>query len=155
MLDIHIQTAVSDARVPEPDLLRDIARRALRETMRGTSRKTAAAEITIRIVDEAESRQLNKRWRDIDKPTNVLSFPLSRGGIAPMFMGDLVLCAPLVAREAAEQGKPAAAHWAHLVIHGVLHLLGHDHIKEDEAAAMEERETALMRQCGYGDPYLA
>ena len=145
-LDINIQTRCAAARLPRPATLRDIAKQALSAMQ--------DAEITIRIVDEGESRRLNKQWRNIDKPTNVLSFPLSRGdGLVPMLLGDLVICAPLLEKEAAAQNKPLPAHWAHIVIHGTLHLLGHDHIDAAEAEAMESLETAIMRKCGYPDPY--
>src|SRR5690606_20131870 len=101
------------------------------------------AELTIRIVDEEESRILNRDYRGKDKPTNVLSFPFEAppGLDAWPLLGDLVICAPVVAREAVEQGKPLMAHWAHMVVHGVLHLLGYDH-EEDEDA--EDRKSTRL-----------
>jgi probable rRNA maturation factor len=117
------------------------------------------AELTIRIVDEAESRDLNLSYRGQDKPTNVLSFPFDLPpGMDPddpvaLLLGDLVLCAPLVHREALEQGKEPAAHWAHLVVHGVLHLLGHDHGEEAQAQAMEALETVILGRLGFPPPY--
>ncbi len=111
-------------------------------------------ELTIRIVDDAESQALNSQYRGKDKPTNVLSFPFEAPpGIALPLLGDLVICAPVVAQEAQEQGKTLAAHWAHMVIHGTLHLLGYDHIKDQDAERMEAKETALLDSLGYPDPY--
>lgn len=112
------------------------------------------AAITIRIADEAEVQALNKGWRKIDAPTNALSFPLSGGAGAPSGLaGDVVACAPVVKREAAAQGKTIAAHWAHVIIHGVLHLMGYDHVKERDAAAMEAKEIAILKNLGFPDPY--
>ena len=111
-------------------------------------------ELPIRFVERDESQQLNRDYRGKDKPTNVLSFPFETPpGIELPLLGDLVICAPVVAREAAEQGKPAKAHWAHLVIHGCLHLLGYDHLEDDEAEEMEELERQLLAELGYPDPY--
>ena len=108
----------------------------------------------MRIVDEAEGRALNARWRGRDYATNVLSFPAELPpGVALPLLGDLVVCAPVVAREAAEQGKPEADHWAHLVIHGTLHLLGFDHESESDAVVMEGLERELLAGLGIGDPY--
>ncbi len=123
--------------------------------------KAGAKPVTlgIRVVDEAESAQLNRDYRGKDYATNVLSF----GHELPDFMldaleerplGDLAICAPVVLREAAEQGKPTADHWAHMVIHGVLHLLGHDHEDDAEAASMEAIERTLLKELGIADPYL-
>jgi len=112
-------------------------------------------ELTIRIVDEAEGSELNSRWREKSGPTNVLSFPAEPMPGAPDdTLGDIVICAPVVAREAAEQGKLFEAHWAHLTIHGVLHLRGYDHQTDAEAAEMEALETQLLKQLEYPDPYL-
>ncbi len=113
------------------------------------------AEVTIRIVDEAESQQLNFDYREKDKPTNVLSFPFQQPpGIEELpLLGDLVICAQVVTREAAEQNKPLAAHWAHMVVHGCLHLLGFDHIKEDEAQEMEAEEIQILADLGFPNPY--
>ena len=102
------------------------------------------AEVTVRIVDEAESNELNLTYRGKDKPTNVLSFPF----------GDLVICRQVVEREAKEQGKPLMAHWAHMVVHGSLHLLGYDHIEDEEAEEMEALERDIMQELGFADPYL-
>lgn len=114
----------------------------------------ARAELTIRLVDESEARELNRRWRQRDYATNVLSFPSDGlADIAPDLIGDIVLCAPVVAAEAAQQGKTAAAHWTHLTVHGVLHLLGFDHEQEQAALVMEEHERAILATMGVADPY--
>ncbi|MCL1073726.1 rRNA maturation RNase YbeY [Shewanella dokdonensis] len=112
------------------------------------------AEMTIRLVDEAESHQLNMDYRGKDKPTNVLSFPFEAPpGIELPLIGDLVICAPVVENEAQEQHKPLEAHWAHMVVHGCLHLLGYDHIDDAEAEEMEAIETELIESLGFSDPY--
>lgn len=105
-------------------------------------------ELTIRIVADAESRALNHHYRGKDKPTNVLSF---QGG--PGVLGDLVICADVVAREAREQGKTARAHWAHMVVHGCLHLQGYDHEQDAEARRMEAREIRILKTLGFENPY--
>jgi probable rRNA maturation factor len=114
----------------------------------------AAGEISIRVVDEEESRALNREYRSKDRPTNVLSFPAELPAeIEPRLLGDIVLCAPVVAAEAVAQGKSARAHWAHLVVHGTLHLLGYDHERSPEARRMEARETSILAGLGFPDPY--
>jgi len=113
-----------------------------------------AGELTIRLVDEAEGRQLNGDFRGRDYATNVLSFPFEAPpGMQADILGDLAICAPVVAREAAEQDKPVAAHWAHMVVHGVLHLLGYDHQDDAEAEQMEALERDIMAAMGFADPY--
>jgi probable rRNA maturation factor len=112
------------------------------------------AELTIRVVDEVESAELNSGFRKKQGPTNVLSFNFEPPpGIALCFLGDIVICAPVVAREAREQDKTPEAHWAHMVIHGSLHLLGYDHIDPTEAEAMESLETEILASLGYPNPY--
>jgi len=114
------------------------------------------AEVTVRLVDIAESNELNLTYRGKDKPTNVLSFPFEAPpGIELPLLGDLVICRQVVEQEALEQEKPREAHWAHMVIHGSLHLLGYDHIEDDEAEEMEALETEIMLALGYADPYIA
>ena len=113
-------------------------------------------EMTVRIVDEAESHELNLTYRGKDRPTNVLSFPFEcPDEVELLLLGDLVICRQVVEREAAEQEKPLMAHWAHMVVHGCLHLLGYDHIEDDEAEEMESLETQIMQGLGFDDPYLA
>ena len=113
-------------------------------------------EMTVRIVDEAESHELNLTYRGKDRPTNVLSFPFECPDEVELpLLGDLVICRQVVEREAAEQDKPLMAHWAHMVVHGSLHLLGYDHIEDDEAEEMESLEAQIMQGLGFDDPYLA
>lgn len=114
------------------------------------------SEVTIRLVDEAESHELNLTYRGKDKSTNVLSFPFEAPpGIALPLLGDLIICRQVVEQEAKEQEKLLEAHWAHMVIHGSLHLLGYDHIEDEEAEEMESLETEIMLALGYVDPYIA
>jgi len=111
-------------------------------------------ELTIRIVGLDESQQLNHQYRDKDKPTNVLSFPFEvPEGIELNLLGDLVICAPVVEQEAKEQNKALISHWAHMVIHGCLHLLGFDHINDNDALAMESLEIAILAKLSIADPY--
>ncbi|MGM0983571.1 MAG: rRNA maturation RNase YbeY [Pseudomonadota bacterium] len=111
-------------------------------------------ELTIRYVDDSESQALNRSYRGVDKPTNVLSFPFeSPPDVELPLLGDLVICHPVVTREAAEQDKSLRAHYAHLVVHGTLHLLGHDHEEEAEAEAMEALEREILASLGIADPY--
>jgi len=110
------------------------------------------AQVTVRFVDTEEGRELNQRFRGKDYPTNVLSFVYHVPEEAGL-VGDLVLCAPVVAREAAEQGKPLAAHYAHLIVHGMLHLQGYDHEDEAQAAEMEALERDVLGRLGFPDPY--
>ncbi|MCC3702303.1 rRNA maturation RNase YbeY [Rouxiella badensis] len=113
------------------------------------------SEVTIRIVDEAESHELNMTYRGKDKPTNVLSFPFEAPpGMEMPLLGDLVICRQVVEQEAREQNKALNAHWAHMVVHGSLHLLGYDHIEEEEAEEMEAIEIEIMQSLGHPDPYL-
>lgn len=107
------------------------------------------AGLTLRIVGLEEGQSLNRDWRGKDYATNVLSFPFEERG----YLGDIVVCAPVVAREATEQGKPLRAHWAHMVVHGVLHLQGYDHVDDAEAEAMEALERKMLAKLGYADPY--
>jgi len=140
---IVIQRRVSAAGVPAPASLRRFARAALGRIN---------GELTLRIVGEAESRALNKRYRGKDKSTNVLSFP-PEAVAGEQLVGDLVLCASVVAREARAQKKSAHAHWAHMVVHGCLHLLGHNHEVAAEAAVMEAKERKILKRLGFPDPY--
>jgi probable rRNA maturation factor len=132
---------------PSRSQLQRWARQAL------ATRRTHAA-LTVRIVDIPESAALNAAWRQRSGPTNVLSFPVSGlEEVAPELLGDIVICAPLVTTEAAAQGKLLEAHWAHLVVHGTLHLLGFDHVEERQARVMEALECELLTDLGFPDPY--
>ena len=122
----------------------------------------ASGEIAIRIVDEAESQALNRDYRGKDYATNVLSFPFElpegmpeemRAELGEGIIGDIAICAPVVDREAKEQGKSTEAHWAHMVVHGVLHLLGHDHVEDAGAEIMEALEVRALSELGYPNPY--
>lgn len=139
-LSIHIQRLVPAKGIPSAASLRLWA-----EAARGKKR----GEITLRIVDVAEGQALNRDWRGRDYATNVLSFPMGEKD----YLGDIVICAEVVAREATEQHKTPRAHWAHMVVHGVLHLMGHDHIVDNEAEKMEAIERKLLSKMGFSDPY--
>ncbi|WP_373185040.1 rRNA maturation RNase YbeY [Halopseudomonas sp.] len=147
-LELDIQRASESSELPDDDSFRRWAGLALRDR--------PGHELTIRLVDEEESQSLNRDYRHKDSPTNVLSFPAD---LPPELniplLGDLVICAPVVEREAREQHKPLQAHWAHMVIHGCLHLTGYDHIDDDEAETMESLERELLAQLGIADPYLS
>ncbi len=144
---VAVQFATGRAGRPAPATLRRWALVVLDAVGR-------AGAVTLRVVDSDEGAELNRAWRGKRGPTNVLSFPLEAPPGAPEpQLGDVVICAPVVEREAAAQGKPPAAHWAHMVVHGLLHLAGHDHQHSREAAAMERLEIDLLAQLGYPNPY--
>jgi len=148
-VNLTVQNMTRRQDVPTATLLRRYARAALL----GNRER---AGLTIRVVGEKESQELNATYRKKDYPTNVLSFssdhPLE---VSEHYLGDLVICAAVVAKEAREQNKTARAHWAHMVVHGVLHLLGYDHMKEDEAEEMEDEERRILNMLGFVDPYLS
>ena len=151
-LDVAVGYAAPRAGVPAATSFRKWVAAALEGRIR-------EADLAIRIVDEKEGRALNHHYRGKDYATNVLSFPaeLPEGlpkGVKLPLLGDLVLCAPVVAREAREQGKPLNAHYAHLTVHGCLHLLGWDHEDAQEAEAMEQLEREILAGLGLPDPYL-
>jgi probable rRNA maturation factor len=140
-LALDVQVAAKRARFPGPAALRRWARAAV----------SGAARVTVRVVGEAEARRLNRLYRGRDRATNVLSFAYERSGRA--VSGDIALCAPVIRREAARQGKPLEAHYAHLVVHGLLHLQGYDHEAPRAARRMEALETQILAKLGYPDPY--
>jgi probable rRNA maturation factor len=147
---VTVQNVVGRGHAPDAKRVREWARSALAADVRG--------ELTVRIVDENEGAALNARYRGKKGATNVLSFPAESaeppagaGDLLPF--GDVVICAAVVEREAREQGKAPAAHWAHMVVHGTLHLQGYDHERAEEATVMEERERALLAKLGFPDPY--
>jgi probable rRNA maturation factor len=144
---IDVQYAVSGDGIPAAEVIQQWADKALQE-------RSGSAELTVRVVDEAEITALNRQFRGKDGATNVLSFPYEgMPGVTSDLLGDVVVCAPVVANESVAQSKPLQAHWAHIVVHGVLHLLGHDHSQDDEAHRMEACETDLLASLGYPDPY--
>jgi probable rRNA maturation factor len=155
---VEVQFAAARRGVPHPNTLRRWARAALRcSGPRPPASSPQPISVTLRIVGTAESRRLNRRWRGKDKATNVLSFPSGRtpAGIeeaAPL--GDIVICAPVIRRETVAQSKALAAHWAHMVVHGSLHLLGFDHESGREAQVMEKLERQVLAGLGFPDPYL-
>lgn len=140
-LNLTVQYASVHLNLPTQTQFRKWAKAAIR----------VDTEVTIRIVDEAEGRELNKAYRAKDYATNVLTFPLTE---EPHLMGDIIICAPVVAAETMEQNKPLEAHYAHLTVHGILHLHGYDHEIEAQACLMEGLETAIVAKLGYADPYL-
>jgi probable rRNA maturation factor len=144
-LNLSVQYACNTDGVPSRPQFRAWARAALNaDGMRG-------GQITLRLVDAEEGQSLNRDYRGKDYATNVLSFPYE---IEPVVIGDLAICHPVVAREAAEQGKTLEAHYAHLVVHGVLHLQGYDHeTGEADAARMEDKEREILASLGFADPY--
>ncbi len=148
MIELDLQVASQAGRLPAEADFQAWCAIALRQ-------RSADSELTIRLVDEEEGRELNRTWRGKDYATNVLSFPADVPDelLDIPLLGDLVICVPVVEREAVEQGKTPEAHWAHLVIHGCLHLLGYDHIEDEEAEEMEGLERILLAELGHPDPY--
>lgn len=146
---IEIQNVSDLKSVPDDNLMIKWAEHAL-------DKGHLQAEITVRVVDEEEGLALNKAWRKKDYATNVLSFPV--GELleqAPNLLGDIVVCAPVVEQEARDQGKNFDAHWAHLIVHGVLHLQGYDHETDEQAGKMESLEIQILKNIGYANPYEA
>ena len=145
---VEVDCVTTSEDVPDRQSLIDWVRAAVGSKDRG--------EVVVRIVDEVESASLNERYRGRDGATNVLAFEADPQAAAldPVPpIGDLVVCAPVVAREALDQGKASRAHWAHIVVHGALHLVGYDHESEDEAREMESKEREVLARLGYPDPY--
>ncbi len=149
-LDLDVQIACDTAAgLPTTEQLQQWAGSALQS-------RRDVAELTVRLVDEGESQALNRDYRGKDKPTNVLSFPADLPPELELpLLGDLVVCRQVVEREAVEQNKALSDHWAHMIIHGTLHLLGYDHIDDDDAEQMEALEIALLEQLGISNPYEA
>ena len=146
-LEVDVQIASDEDDLPDPDELRTWADTAVCGLKQN-------AELTIRIVDEVESARLNDSYRKKSGATNVLSFPFeSPPGVKLSLLGDVVICAPVVRREAAEQSKSLSSHWAHMVVHGALHLLGYDHELAGDADEMEAIETRILGELGFDNPY--
>jgi probable rRNA maturation factor len=143
---VDVQNACRDCAVPQSRTIARWARAAL-GNMKGV-------ELAVRIVGEAEGTDLNRRWRGRKQPTNVLSFPAADvGDVTPRPLGDVVICAPVVTREATERNSPPEAHWAHMIVHGTLHLLGHDHVDRQDADRMQALETEILGSLGFPDPW--
>ena len=151
-VQVDVQNACDDDTAPEIPIVESWIARAV-----GASGPDGDTEVSVRIVDAAEIHALNSDYRGKDKPTNVLSFPA--GDVAglpadmPVLLGDVVICASVVREEAAAQGKAITDHWAHMLVHGTLHLLGYDHETETEAVEMEALETRILSEHGVADPY--
>ncbi|MCS5588304.1 MAG: rRNA maturation RNase YbeY [Porticoccaceae bacterium] len=148
-IHVDIQVACTSEDSPDQDSIQRWVNAAIRDERETT-------ELSVRIVDTQESRDLNEKYRGASGPTNVLSFPFE----APVpellpLIGDLVICAPVVALEAQQQQKAIEAHWAHMTIHGVLHLLGYDHQNEHDAEIMESLETDILQGLGFPPPYIS
>ena len=152
LVDVNITEGL--AGIPDRETLTRWVQLAL-----GAIDEQRPVSVSLSVVDEEESRRLNREFRDKDKSTNVLSFPMDFDVAPPpdepLLLGDIVICGPVVAREAQEQGKAAADHWAHMVTHGVLHLAGYDHVDDGEAAVMERLEKKILALGGIDDPYIA
>lgn len=148
MIQVDIDNEVTDIACPSADNIEHWVKGAL-------DQKTSDCTVAIKIINEAEMQALNHTYRHKSKPTNVLSFPTQlpeplRGD----FIGDIAICAPVVQKEASAQNKAFDAHFAHLVVHGILHLLGYDHENEADATKMESEEVRILHQLGFDDPYL-
>lgn len=144
---IDVQVASNTGELPSLDQFEAWARAVLADS-------GGSAELTVRLVDERESAELNHTYRNRSGPTNVLSFPFEApAGIDLPLIGDVVICAPVVRREADEQNKSSSAHFAHMVVHGALHLLGYDHKNSSEAERMEAKERRILATLGFPDPY--
>ncbi len=148
MAIIDLQNACDQSGIPEEERFQEWADLVLES-------RTEETELTIRIVNPDESQELNHQYRGKNKSTNVLSFPFEAPNNLPDFplIGDLVICASVVEQEAKDQGKPLHNHWAHMVIHGILHLLGYDHIEDEDADRMEQLEIDMLSKLGIPDPY--
>ncbi|MGB0966019.1 MAG: rRNA maturation RNase YbeY [Litorivicinus sp.] len=150
---MQIDLQIDAAEAPEPDSIIAWARWASGELL-DLPALPEQTELSIQVLDDTAVQNLNREFRGKDVPTNVLSFPYeAMPGIDVPLLGDIVLCAPVIAREAAEQGKNLHDHWAHMLVHGVLHLRGFDHIRDDEAEEMEALERAILSAHGVSDPY--
>jgi len=146
-MGITVQIATRDGYVPRAADIKRWASQALGDRGDGT-------DVTVRIVGLDEGSRLNEKWRNAAGPTNVLAFPMDAMETCPGLLGDIVICADVANAEARSDGKARTAHWAHLVVHGALHLLGYDHQSSAEATEMESIERTILAELGYPDPYL-
>lgn len=155
-VQIDVQVAADVCDVPAALDIQNWLEQVIAHVGNDTAR---SIEISVKIVDEVEGRALNRQFREKDSATNVLSFPLLDAGLAelpaelPLVLGDIVICGPVVEREASEQGKASSDHWAHMLVHGALHLLGYDHETDQEAQEMEMLEARILAAGGIQDPY--
>lgn len=148
---VDVQKAMEIDDVPAEEDIRNWVEAVLLDTNRVDADQ---AELTVRIVDQDEISELNQKFRNKPGATNVLSFPADRDlPLEVPLLGDLVICASVVTNEAHEQGKSLEAHWAHMVVHGTLHLLGYDHVNSAQAAEMEQKEITILKGMGFSDPY--
>ena len=149
---VDVQITCDEVCIPDSDLLSEWAKCAIE-----AADHCAGTEVSIRVVDAVEIQELNRKYRRIDKPTNVLSFPAGEiEGLPPnveQALGDVVVCASVVRDESKQQGKVISDHWAHMIVHGTLHLLGFEHETDDQAVAMERLETHILTSIGVADPY--
>ena len=145
---VDIQLADDSATTPDAQQIRSWVAAVF------TTLERSPLTLTVRVVGEEEMAKLNRRYRGRNQPTNVLSFPIKPlQGMATDLLGDIVVCGPVVDREAAIQHKPPMGHWAHMVVHGMLHLFGYDHESDQEATAMETLEKSVLERLGFSDPY--
>ena len=151
-IEVDVQAAMSAVDVPGDDVVKRWVAAAVR-----AAGVAGDCEVSVRFVDQQEGSALNEQYRDRQGPTNVLSFPAAEmlAPDAPRLLGDIVLCVPVILQEAEQGGIAPADHFAHLLVHGTLHLLGHDHAEAAEAAAMEALETRILGEGGIADPYAA
>ncbi len=155
-IQVDVQVAANVSNVPTGSDIRNWLEQVIAQVGNDTSRRI---EISVKIVDEVEGRALNRQFRQKDSATNVLSFPLLDADLPelpaelPLAMGDIVICAPVVAREASEQGKNSSDHWAHMLVHGALHLFGYDHETKSQAQEMEMLEARILAVRGVENPY--
>ena len=151
-MNVDVQVASDAAGIPTSDDIREWIERTV-----AAADPDRDADVSVRIVDEQEMRALNRDYREQDKPTNVLAFPAGDTGFVPPgempLLGDIVVFAAVGAREAGVQGKPPGPHWSHMLVHGTLHLLGHDHVTDPQAQAMEALERQILDSLGIADPY--
>jgi probable rRNA maturation factor len=145
---VDVQNAVESGDVPSEDDIQGWIESVL------LTEHVDSAEMTVRVVSEEEISELNQQYRQKPGSTNVLSFPGDRDlPLEVPLLGDLVVCADVVEKEAKHQHKPLKAHWAHMIVHGTLHLLGYDHIKDDQATIMEQKEISILQGLGFSNPY--
>ena len=155
LLYLDVQKMVESETIPEQSLIEQWVKTSLQFESRNSHRPLADEyEVTVRIVDREEIRKLNSTYRHRDKATNVLSFPFEAPPEVQLpLLGDLVICHDVVLEEAQQQGKSVMAHWAHMIVHGILHLMGYDHIDDAEAEVMEALEIGILEQLGVANPY--